>query len=238
MSLVTEVAATLSDIVDRLPITTVTEIRARLDQVVVLLSATADGSDSTPLIDAVVMFVRAREAATDLLHELQAAADHVDAYRTALLGSVPGAVTSARPIATVSPADPSGLLDHLPGWSPGAKTHGYWVDSAGIRHGLLSGKHEEWYHQANQHAAQLGLVPPGWSMSIASHVEVKFAMRMRQNRIRKATIVINKIPCPDRFGCHRNLAKFLPDGAELTVYGPDGFQHTYRGGRGFGDQGG
>ena len=52
-------------------------------------------------------------------------------------------------------------------------------------------------------------------------------MRMRRQRLKDATIIINNKPCPGPYGCHRNLWKFLPEGARLTVYGPDNFMRTY-----------
>jgi hypothetical protein len=52
-------------------------------------------------------------------------------------------------------------------------------------------------------------------------------MRMRREGLIQATITINNKPCPGPYGCHRNLWKFLPDGARLTVHGPDNFKRTY-----------
>lgn len=74
----------------------------------------------------------------------------------------------------------------------------------------------------------LGRQPPA-KLAITSHVEVKFAIQMRERGLRDETIVINKPPCTGGAGCDDMLPYFLPDGATLTVYGPDGFKKTYRG---------
>ncbi|WP_370452250.1 DddA-like double-stranded DNA deaminase toxin [Kribbella caucasensis] len=63
--------------------------------------------------------------------------------------------------------------------------------------------------------------------TLGSHVEIKFAMLMRKRALTDETITINNRPCPGPYGCHRNLWRFLPDGARLTVYGPDSFKRTY-----------
>lgn len=102
------------------------------------------------------------------------------------------------------------------------------MDEHGTRHELTSGEHDRWHQLAKQRALDLDLVPSG-TAGITSHVEVKFAMRMRETGMARATIAVNKLPCRGVLGCHENLPDFLPAGSELTVYGPSGFSHTYRG---------
>ena len=147
-------------------------------------------------------------------------------------GHQPGTAT-ATVTTPPQPPDPDAtarrLLDELPTRSPRDKTRGLWVDDHGTKHPLISGQHEGWYHHATTHAVTIGLVRMGTFLSIASHVEIKFAMRMRTHNITKATIVVNKAPCERDYGCPQLLPRFLPEGAELTVYGPDGFRHTYHG---------
>jgi hypothetical protein len=52
---------------------------------------------------------------------------------------------------------------------------------------------------------------------------------MRRRRITRASLVINNEPCPGPLGCDVLLPRLLPPGAELTVYGPNNFEKTYRG---------
>ncbi|HEY9472905.1 MAG TPA: DddA-like double-stranded DNA deaminase toxin, partial [Mycobacteriales bacterium] len=215
------------------------QVAGRLDTVMTTLGAVAEGSTDEHLLGAISAFTRARQAAEDAAHALRAAVGHVADYLRALgfdnghggsNGNLPGpTITTAPP----RPSDPDAaarrLLDELPARSPRDKTRGLWVDDHGTKHPLISGQHEPWYHHANTHAVTIGLVPKGRFLSIASHVEVKFAMCMRARNITRATMVVNKIPCEREYGCHELLPRFLPEGAELTVYGPDGFRHTYHG---------
>jgi SCP1.201-like deaminase len=81
-------------------------------------------------------------------------------------------------------------------------------------------------------SAQLPKPRPGMHGNILSHVEAHAAAVMRLQRVNRATLYINRIPCTGGQrapGCHLNLPRMLPEGAELTVYGPDGFKWVYRG---------
>lgn len=240
MSLVDRVAARLAALRDGLPVDALHTVAAGLDDVVRDLGALADGSDSPHLTDARAAFHRARVAVDDVLVAVRALTEHLTDYRRAL-GISDGLQATAftRPMtapvrSAASDQDTTArqLLDELPLRGPREKTRGVWVDEEGEKHPLISGEHEAWYERANEHAKNVGLIPEGRrALAVASHVEVKFAMRMRANNIRKATIVVNKSPCEGLYGCHERLWEFLPGDAELTVYGPDGFRHTYRGRR-------
>jgi SCP1.201-like deaminase len=80
-------------------------------------------------------------------------------------------------------------------------------------------------------SAQLPKGTPGMHGNIKSHVEAHAAAVMRLERIKDATLYINRIPCADARppGCHLMLPRMLPEGATLTVHGPDGFKWVYRG---------
>jgi hypothetical protein len=119
------------------------------------------------------------------------------------------------------------IFERLPVRKAGDKTRGIWIDDNGNDHDLLSGEHDSDYHAAQRFAERLGLVREPHKLSTAADVELKFAMRMRREGIRHAEIVLNNRPCEGRLGCNRLLKVFLPDGASLTVHGPDGFKKTY-----------
>jgi hypothetical protein len=72
---------------------------------------------------------------------------------------------------------------------------------------------------------------PGMHGNIKTHVEAHAAAVMRTKGIKEATLYINRIPCSDMRppGCHLMLERMLPEGAKLTVHGPDGFKWVYRG---------
>lgn len=77
-------------------------------------------------------------------------------------------------------------------------------------------------------AARVPKGTPGFDAYLRTHVEGHAAAEMREKGIDRATLYINKVPCPN---CDRNLPKAVPKGAELTVRGPGGFKKTYRGAR-------
>ncbi|MFI5712682.1 DddA-like double-stranded DNA deaminase toxin [Kribbella sp. NPDC051620] len=109
------------------------------------------------------------------------------------------------------------------------KTRGAWQNESGVVQNLISGRHGEDFEAALGHAKRLGLIPDHGTLATAADVELKFAMKMRREGIKKAVIAVNKMPCPGRLGCNQLLKRFLPPGAELIVHGPDNFEQTYRG---------
>ncbi|MDX2972600.1 DddA-like double-stranded DNA deaminase toxin [Kribbella solani] len=115
------------------------------------------------------------------------------------------------------------------------KTRGIWRDDNGDEHPLVSGQHDDQvgeeyadlYRQAEEFAVQHRLGNPPGTLSVTSHVEIKFAMLMWRRGLRDATVVINKETCKGDSSCDEWLDKFLPPGAKLTVYGPNNFKQTY-----------
>lgn len=118
------------------------------------------------------------------------------------------------------------LLERLPVRARKDKTRGIWTDSDGNEHNLISGVDED-TGEAERFIIEEGLdIAPG-EVTLGAHVEVKFAMRMRRLGLTDERIVINNRPCEGPYGCDENLEQFLPDGAKLTVYGPNNFKKTY-----------
>jgi hypothetical protein len=70
---------------------------------------------------------------------------------------------------------------------------------------------------------------PGMNWNIRSHIEAQAATIMRNNGLTEATVYINRLPCPGRNGCAVNLPHMLPEGAQLTVYGPNGYREVFTG---------
>jgi hypothetical protein len=106
------------------------------------------------------------------------------------------------------------------------KTRGIWKGDDGNEHDLISGQ-GDYYRQAQEFAIKHRLGEPPGSLSITSHVEIKFAMLMRERGLMNETIVINKETCKGDASCDKWLPYFLPPGAKLTVYGPSNFKETY-----------
>lgn len=117
------------------------------------------------------------------------------------------------------------IRDRLPARpDPLAKTHGIWFGSEGEDVDLISG-YDHHSDQADRVREQLGLPP----LTIVSHVEVKFAMFMRERGLRSETIYINNVPCKGLRSCSRYLESFLPKGSRLTVHWPDSEPRTFEG---------
>ncbi|TDU87568.1 nucleic acid/nucleotide deaminase of polymorphic system toxin [Kribbella voronezhensis] len=116
------------------------------------------------------------------------------------------------------------IREEVPVTSP--KTRGKWIDENGNEEDLASGEHDE-FEDVRDFLRGKGLLPPKGNVTTPSHVEVKFAMRMRQRGLMHETIIVNKLPCTGKWGCERFLRYILPPGATLTVFGPDGFKRTY-----------
>jgi hypothetical protein len=55
------------------------------------------------------------------------------------------------------------------------------------------------------------------------------AALMQQQGINEAILYINRIPCSGKTDCDAMLPLMLPEGAKLTVIGPNGFIKTYMG---------
>ncbi|WP_447004274.1 DddA-like double-stranded DNA deaminase toxin [Saccharothrix isguenensis] len=74
--------------------------------------------------------------------------------------------------------------------------------------------------------------------SLATHVEVKLAVRMRQEKRLNETVIIDRQVCGRRphdmhlsVTCDKRLKNILSPGSTLTVIERDGTRVTYRGAR-------
>ena len=107
------------------------------------------------------------------------------------------------------------------------KTRGLWRDADGSDVPLISGI-DRYRELADRLALEKNLGDPPHSLAISSHVEIKFALMMRDRGLKHEAIAVNKKPCDGDLGCGQMLGRFLPQGGTLTVYGPAGFKQTYR----------
>lgn len=118
-------------------------------------------------------------------------------------------------------------LADLPKRRPNDKTSGLRLTGNPDGRSLLSG-HDEQYEAAKELIREKELGPSPHNLAIASHVEVKFAMLMRERGLTDEAVVINNVPCKAPFGCERYLADILSPGARLTIYAP-GYKRTFTG---------
>ncbi|EYF08101.1 DUF6531 domain-containing protein [Chondromyces apiculatus] len=117
------------------------------------------------------------------------------------------------------PPPPTPMGNTLPGWD-GGKTQGWFVYPDGTERHLISG-----YDGPSKFTQGI----PGMNGNIKSHVEAHAAALMRQYELSKATLYINRVPCPGVRGCDALLARMLPEGVQLEIIGPNGFKKTYTG---------
>jgi hypothetical protein len=114
------------------------------------------------------------------------------------------------------------------------KTRGIWKDADGNEHDLASGQRsgdgegdDPYYQRVVDFMREHRIGRQDADPMVASHVESKFALFMREHGLLHETIAVNKVPCDGDFGCDTLLDRFLPPGGTLTVFGPGGFKKTY-----------
>jgi len=114
-------------------------------------------------------------------------------------------------------------------WKPGhrEKTSGIWQDADGTEHRLISGQRDKYYEQVKDFLREHRIGRRDGEPMVASHVEAKFALFMRERGLMHETIAVNKVPCTGDLSCDELLKRFLPPGGTLTVFGPGGFKETY-----------
>jgi len=112
------------------------------------------------------------------------------------------------------------LAPKLPRYKKGGKTSGVLRTTQGDTQ-LVSGY--------NGPARNMPKGSRGMHNRIKSHVEAHAAAIMHQQNLKKATLYINRRPCPGKWGCDKMLRRMLPPGATLEVRGPRGFQKVYTG---------
>ncbi len=70
---------------------------------------------------------------------------------------------------------------------------------------------------------------PGMNIVTKSHVEGHASALMRQTGSSEATLYINQVPCAGATGCGSMLPRMLPEGAQLRVVGPGGYDKIFTG---------
>jgi hypothetical protein len=109
------------------------------------------------------------------------------------------------------------------------KTHGRWIDENGTEQDEIVSGNDADSERAIAELTKLGLNPRTGTLSVATHVEVKFAVRARQEEQQNATLIINNVPCRvGRFSCEQLLPNILRPGQQITVHWPGG-RKTYTG---------
>lgn len=145
---------------------------------------------------AVAVLGQGREALDEALQLMASAIAILRAYCAQQLSAAPpaGPVTSAVAQKRVESRDEQivRIRRELPSPVDRSRTMGRWIDRDGGEHELKSGEEDEWFDEAARFARERRMVPPFGKPMLARHVEIKFAMRMRRNRLTRELIVIDR----------------------------------------------
>lgn len=215
-----------------------------------ILATALEGSGDSDAEGSVADFGEVVKGVVDLWRILGSGMDHAQAVLDAVTGGIPRSSTPVaprvaqpprqRPLDRLTESDgptvvPLERIERVRRELPppvvpdtGQKTHGRWITPEGEVRPLVSG-YGELLEECEKAFSDLGLrrgLP-----NIAAHVETKLAAYMRNHNVRTATLIINNRPCEDGpVTCEQMVPALLPEGHTLTVYGPNGFSRTYRGG--------
>ncbi|MGH3864284.1 DddA-like double-stranded DNA deaminase toxin [Actinokineospora sp.] len=223
-----DVAGDINGAVARLPLEGIGAACGHLTEALTVLAALAAGSNQPDLHQAVAGL----QQVVSQLQELPAVFDRVReamAKEVVRLAGDGGAasVPVARPTSPATsavrtpPADTSTrplderaaeIMTKLPvrTGERGQKTSGYWIDEDGAEYGPLISGHDEDYEHTRAVLRDLEIGPAKGDLLAASHVETKFAARMRGSQRKRVTLIINNLPCDDgRYSCDQLLPKIL-----------------------------
>lgn len=235
MTSLADVAARLRHVAEQLPIPQIGEASDHAEAAAAILAETFAGTSQPEFAEATNTFSCAHREAQNLLQQFMALRDRILTLADRLAGE-------AAPVSPPSPLPPSDRIDQirrsLPAGVEKAQTQGRWLGPGHDVTVVRSGDGDEWFDKAEAFARTM---PPHRRRAIrlARHVEVKLAMRMREEGRRHETVVIDRKVCGRRpydrtapLTCDKMLKFFLPPGATLTIVEDDGTRVTYEGERG------
>ncbi|WP_433265325.1 DddA-like double-stranded DNA deaminase toxin [Actinosynnema sp. CS-041913] len=229
MTTLSAVANTLRTAADTLPITLLGEATDATEEAATTLALATTGTTQPELIQAVATFTDAYQQAQQLLLQAIALRDTLHAIANRL-----AAPTTPSPPPPHPPARVDQIRRSLPRRPEGSETQGRWLGPGTDVTVLRSGKGDEWYDKAL--AFIKGMGGRGRVLMLATHVEVKLAVRMREERRTQETVIIDRQVCGRRETdshlantCDKQLKHILPPGTTLTVVEHDGTRVVYRG---------
>jgi len=214
------------------------EIAAQLDRVVDLaeqaLRALRQASDSADdckklIAESTAGTTQESEAATitanfDAVHSgaldqgesLAAALSGVERIRAAL--QVHPTATEPAPALRVEQSWAERQRQRLPAYI----TSGVYLDPDGYTELVQSGREPDGEHERiNAHLVAVGAIPP-IKIEAPKHVEMKVAWRMRQGRVNRVDLVINRAVCEGMNSCTELVPDVLLPGQTLVVHDPLG----------------
>jgi hypothetical protein len=166
-----------------------------------------------------VPLIAADEASASAGDAVAALLDRLKTGSNEAVGDIAGPMTSGGVAEGTAFGDPV-LAGRLPQFA--GKTQGILHVGGEEELPLISG-----YDGPSAEIAGKGL--PGFNGHVLSHVEAHAAALMRLEEISEASLEINRIPCLGANGCVANLPRMLPEGAQLNIWGPEGYFRTFIG---------
>lgn len=177
---------------------------------------------------------QASEAIGEADGQAAVALEDIGEYIEVVKGNAPGGggSTSATSGGSTSGGfNPAPHLRDMPPF-PGAdrKTHGRTVGKGGKVEQVVSGELDPEtreldprYVEGVKLARRLGLVPAKGKLTAAGDVELKWALQMRKDEVKRSHVAINNTdgPCEGSRSCDALLPVWLKEDSELTVHWQD-----------------
>ncbi|NYH80318.1 hypothetical protein FHR84_003675 [Actinopolyspora biskrensis] len=232
MSAVEEMGNTLAGMLGRLPPEQLHQAPAWIEEYALpTLTEVGEGSTSSELAEAYASFERARELIDDVLALSDNTREHLINYLATLgvhgekpppslphpstLGRVP--IDTARDRSWIDQ-----IRERLPRYE-GGQTSGLIYDQDGNEQILVSGRDRELSDRIRLALDTSSVYPPhrgDASPVVDTHVEAKYAQRMKEAGQTYGVVVLNNRMCPDPWGCHAAVRAILPRGSTLAVWEP------------------
>ncbi|SFT93025.1 SCP1.201-like deaminase [Actinopolyspora lacussalsi subsp. righensis] len=230
MSHVEEVGNTLAAMLGQLPPEQLHPARAWIEEYALpTLTEIGQGSTSPELAEAVALLEQARELIDDVLALSDNTRGHLVSY-LATLGVTSEQPPPSLPHPSTTPRTPTdSSRDHswidqvrqrLPEHT-GGQTTGLTYDQDGTELTETSGREEV------SERARLNLHDSTWfstddrgAPAVFTHVEVKYAQRMKERGQTHGVVVLNNPICDMERGCGAAVQAILPQGSTLVVWEP------------------
>ncbi|KGI82323.1 hypothetical protein IL38_06220 [Actinopolyspora erythraea] len=228
MSHVEDMGNTLAGMLTRLPPEQLHPVRAWIEEYALpTLAEVGQGSTSPDLAEAVALFEQTRELIDDVLALSETTRGHLVSY-LATLGMTEDQPPPSLPHPSTHPRIPTDasrdrswieqVRQRLPEHT-GGQTTGLTYDQDGTELQVNSGRDPKLSEQARLilHNSERFPTDDRGEPTVTMHVEVKYALMMRQAGQTYGVVVLNNELCR---GCEKAVPEILPKGSTLKVWHP------------------
>ncbi|SFT54474.1 SCP1.201-like deaminase [Actinopolyspora lacussalsi subsp. righensis] len=229
---VRHLANEVSGALAQLPTEQLQQARVWLDEYALpTLDEISDGSQNPQLYEAIGLFHQARELIDDVLALSDNTRGRLVNY-LATLGMSGDRPSPSLPHPSTLPRVPTDasrdrswidqVRERLPEHT-GGQTTGLIYDQDGNEQILTSGRDQKLSDRIRLTLDTSSVYPPhrgDASPVVDTHVEAKYAQRMKEAGQTYGVVVLNNRMCPDPWGCHAAVRAILPRGSTLAVWEP------------------